>query len=266
MNIFFRELKAHRKSLIIWCIGMMLMTSAGMAKYAGFSTAGQSINDLMKQLPESVQAVLGAGTFDLSTALGFYVALFLYLVIMGTVHSSMLGANIISKEESEKTAEFLFVKPASRKKIITAKLLAAILNIIILNVVTCIISIVMVGYYNKGASINKDIIILMTGMFILQLMFLFIGTALAAISKRPRSAASMATAVLLTTFILSVAIDINKKLDNLKYFTPFKYYDAKILVANSGGFKTVYLILSVIIICAAVSITYIFYNKRDLNI
>ena len=44
---------------------------------------------------------------------------------MATVHAAMLGADIISKEERDKTAEFLFVKPISRNKIIISKLLGS---------------------------------------------------------------------------------------------------------------------------------------------
>ena len=265
MNIFMVEMKAHRKSLIIWCIAMLFMVGAGMSKYQVFSTSGQSINDVMGKLPKVVQTIFGIGVFDLSKASGFYGILFLYLVLMTTIHAVMLGANIISKEERDKTTEFLMAKPISRDKVITAKLLAALVNIIILNIVTLISSIFIVGYFSKGESFNSDIGILMVGMFILQLIFMLIGTALAAVSKKPKTAPSVATGILLTAYLLSTVIDINIKLENLKYFTPFKYFEAKNLISN-GGFEPVFVILSVLIIAVLLSVTYVFYRKRDLNV
>lgn len=265
MNVFIIEMKAHRKSLIIWCIAMLLMVGSGMSKYEVFSTSGQSINDVMNKLPKVVQSIFGIGAFDLSKASGFYALLFLYLVLMTTIHAAMLGANIISKEERDKTTEFLMVKPISRDKIITAKLSAAFVNIIILNMVTLISSIAIVGYFGKGESVNSDIGLLMAGMFILQLLFMVIGTALAAVSKKPKSAPAVATGILLTAYLLSTAIDINTKLESLKYITPFKYFEAKNLI-SSGGFEPVFVILSVLIIAVSLSSTYIFYRNRDLNV
>ncbi|KUO49071.1 MAG: ABC transporter [Desulfitibacter sp. BRH_c19] len=265
MNVFIREMKANRKSLIIWSIGVFLMVASSMGKYAALSASGQSINDLLGQMPNSLKAIMGLGTFDLSTVIGYYGVLFIYLVVMATIHAAMLGANIISKEERDKTAEFLLVKPISRNKIITSKLSATLVNILVLNLVTFVSSIVMVQKYSNGESVIGDITVLMIGMFMLQLIFLFIGTAIAAISKNPKTATSLSTGILLITFILSVAIDINSRIENLKYLTPFKYYEAKNLLLD-GGFDAVYVILSAVIIPVLFSTTYVFYRKRDLNV
>lgn len=265
MNIFFREMKAHRKSLFFWGIGILIMVAGGMSKYAGLAASGESMNEIIAQMPISVQSIIGVGFFNLSKASGFYGVLFLYLIVMATIHSSMLGADIISKEERDKTSEFLFVKPVSRNKIITAKLLAAFANIFILNIVTLFSSISIVGYYSKGEAITGDIVKLMVGMFILQLMFMLIGTAIASLSKNPKAASSAATGILLATFVLYKLIDLNKNIEVLKYFTPFKYFDAKDIM-YSGGFDTVFMILSVLIIAILLSVTYVFYKKRDLNI
>lgn len=265
MNVFIVEMKAHRKSLIIWSFGILFMVAAGMGKYVALSSSGQSMTELLSQMPKSMLIIFGIGDFDVSKASGYFGMLFLYLALMATVHAAMIGADIISKEERDKTAEFLLTKPISRTKIITSKLLAALTNIIIFNIITLVSSIVVVGKYSKGESVSAEIIILMCGMFILQLIFMFIGTAIAALSKNPKTASSISTAVLLTTYILSMVISMNSKLENLKYITPFKYFEAKNLMSG-GGFQWNFVILSIIIIGTMISITYVFYKKRDLSI
>lgn len=105
---------------------------------------------------------------------------------MVTIHASMLGANIISKEERDKTTEFLMVKPISRTKILTSKLLAALANVLILNLVTLVLSIAIVGKYSHGEAVTSEIQMLTVGMLILQAIFLFIGSGIAAISKTRR--------------------------------------------------------------------------------
>lgn len=265
MNIFVREIKANRKSLILWCIGVILMVVAGMGKYGVVSSSGEYMNDIISSMPKSLQVMFGTASFDLSKASGFYGVIFSYLVLMATIHASMLGANIISKEERDKTAEFLMVKPISRNKVITSKLLAAFLNIVIFNIITLISSITIVKYYAKGEGIASDIVVLTIGMFILQLIFLTIGTGIAAISKSPKTATTASTGILLITFILSMIVDMNSNLDGLKYIIPFKYYEAKNLMFG-GGFEPAFVILSVIIIAVLLCTTYVFYRKRDLNV
>lgn len=265
MNIFLKELKSHRKSIIIWSVCVFLMVVSGMGKYAAYSGGGQSINELVANMPKTMKAVLGFQAVDLSKAGGYFVMLYLYLLLMATIHAAMLGATIFAKEERDKTSEFLFVKPVSRTAIITAKLLAALVNIIVFNVVTLISSIVLVAQYNKGASVSGDIAVLMAGMFIIQLLFMVIGSAIAAVKKKPKTAASLATTILLLTYLLSIIIDLSDKADGLKYFTPFKYFQAKDIMFGSG-LDARYVILSAVLITALTFVTYFFYRKRDLNV
>lgn len=265
MNIFLKELKSHRKSLIFWSIGIFFMVASGMAKFEAFSSSGQSINTMMGDLPKSLKVVLGMSDLDLSKASGYYGMLFLYLLLMATIHAAMLGATIMAKEERDKTSEFLFVKPVSRTTIITAKLVAAFVNIVIFNLITLVSSIILMGKYSHGEAVASEIAVLMMAMFILQILFMVIGSALAAVKRKPKTAASQAMAILLLTYGLSIAVDLNEHLKGLRYLTPFKYFEAK-HVMYGGGFQTSFVVLSAVLIGALAFATYFFYKKRDLNL
>jgi len=58
---------------------------------------------------------------------------------------------------------------------------------------------------------------------------------------------------------------MDKKLDFLKYFTPFKYVDAGDLF-RTGKIDGIYLLLSGAIIVVSLILAYVVYNKRDLYI
>lgn len=265
MNIFLKELKSHRKSLIFWSIGVFLMVGSGMTKYEAYSSSGQSINKLMADMPKTLRAVFGFNDLDLTKASGYYGMLFLYLVLMATIHAVMLGATIIAKEERDKTSEFLFVKPVSRSKVITAKLLAALINIVIFNLATFVSSIILLGKYSDGEAVNSEIAILMVAMFILQVLFMVIGSATAAVKKKPKTAASVATGILLLMYMLSMIIDLNESIKGIRYFTPFKYFEAK-NVMYGGGLDVSFVVISLILILSFLVITYVYYKKRDLNV
>lgn len=264
MNIFLREMKAHRWNLIFWAIGMIFMIMAGMAKFAAYEQAGQTAADLMAQLPKGMQVIFGLSGFDLMKASGFYGVLFLYLAVMGAVHAVLLGANLISKEERDKTSEFLFAKPVSRAGAITGKLLAGVAHVVILNAITWVSSIYFVGYYGKGESVGREIALLMIGLLLLQLIFLSVGTLVAGFARKPRFASGRATTVMLVTFLLYYFVNMDADLEFLKYLTPFKYFDAAVVMKD--GLDPVFIALSAVIIVASVVGTYRFYEARDLNV
>lgn len=265
MNIVLRELRAHLKSIIIWCVSMVLLIYTGMIKYSGIEQSGDAINDMLAGLPDALLTAFGMNQFDLTQIGGYYGIFFLYFVLIGTIHAVMLGATIISKEERDHTADFLFVKPVKRNKIITAKMIAGLINIIILNITTLISSIIFVNIYNKGESITGDIFMLMLALLILQLLFYSIGAFTSTVTNNTRSATSISTGILLGTFILSIAIDMYDKLDFLKFITPFKYFEAKDIMFG-GKINGIFVILSFTIIIVATIYTYKGYQRRDLKV
>lgn len=265
MNIYLRELKAHRWGLFFWSLGMIFMISAGMAKYAAFETAGQSVTDMLGQIPKAVQAVFGMTGFDLGSAGGFYGMLFLYLAVMGAVHASLLGANLISKEERDRTSEFLYAKPVSRSRVLTAKLLAGLTNVVVLNAVTLGGSLYFVDYFSKEPPITGDIVLLMAGLLFLQLIFLSIGAVVAGFVHRPKTAPSISTTIMFVAFLMSYLVNMNANLEFLKYLTPFKYFDAAQMMTD-GALDPVYVALATAIIVASLFGTYRFYSARDLSV
>lgn len=265
MNVFVRELKVQRTALIFWSLGMVALVGAGMAKFAGYEEAGQSVEQLMATLPRAVLVVFGMTGFDLSTAEGFYGVLFLYVAVMGAVHAVLLGSTLVSKEERDRTSEFLFAKPIPRGRALTGKLLAGLVNVVVLNLVTAVSSLYFVGFFGEGRSSSDEIQVLMVGLLFLQLIFLAVGAVVAGVSKRPKSAPSRATSVMFLTFLVFYLVNLNEDLAPLRFLSPFKYFDAATLMAD-GTLDPVYVVLSVAIIALAVAGTYRFFARRDLTV
>lgn len=265
MNIFLRELKAHRWGLVFWCLGMVMLVYSGMAKYAAYEQAGASVEDIIGQLPKGVLAVFGMAGFDLTTAAGFYGVLFLYLAVMAAVHASLLGSGVIAKEERDHTSEFLYTKPASRAKVLTGKLTAGLANLVLFNLATLASSLYFVDFFSDEAPLSREIMLLMVGLFFIQLIFFSIGALVAGTTHRPKSASSIATSIMFLTFLLAFVINLNEELDFLKYVTPFKYFDAGTIMTDIA-LDPVYVVLSLAIIVLCIVGTYRFYAARDLTV
>jgi len=243
---------------------MAFLIAVGMVKYSGVAAVGQSANDLINQLPEAMRNILGMNNLDITSVAGYYGVFFLYFLLLGGTHAIMLGATIISKEERDKTADFLFVKPIERSRVVTAKLVAVLINLLIFNLVTLLASVFFVAMYNQGEPINDQIIYLMISLFILQVIFAAIGTGISGLAKNTKKATSLATTLFLMTFLLSMAIELYNKIDFLKYFTPFKYFPT--VEVMKGSFDPFFLFLAAVIIIGSTALTYITIQKRDIYI
>lgn len=265
MNVLKRELRGNMKSLIIWSICMVLLVLVGMVKFSGISAAGSASVELFNSLPESVKAIFGLTGIDVTSVGGFFSMFFLYFMLLGSIHSGMLGATIISKEERDKTADYLFAKPRTRATIIAEKYAAWFINIIVFNLVTCVSSVVIVGGYNKGESITSGIIEMMTALFILQFLFGAIGLSVSSLVDSNKKATGITTAIILGTYMLSIGMSVNENLAKLRVLSPFKYFEGPAMMTGNG-MEAAYVAFSIILGIGLSIVTFYYYGKRDLKV
>lgn len=264
MNIFLRELKANLKSLMIWCVIMLLLIMIAVAKYSAFA-GDPAMLKMLDSIPPAVMDAMNMRAFNLTTLTGFYGIMFIYFSLMGAISAAMWGSDIISKEERDKTVEFSLVLPVSRSQVITAKALAALINCIGFVLFTWGMSHVAVRSYNPDQAYFDFLALEMQGMFGIELVFLAVGLLLGSAMKQYKLSGSTAVGIILVTYFVSIITSVQEKLDFLKYFTPFKYFDAGELYRN-GHLDNDYLLLSAVIITICIVAAYWIYNRRDLYI
>jgi len=264
MNIFLRELKANLKSLVIWSVIVVLLIMIAVAKFSAFA-GDPSMLAMLDSMPPAMLDALNMRAFNLTTVSGFYGVMFIYFGLMGAIAAAMWGSDIISKEERDKTVEFSLVLPVSRGRVVTAKALAALVNCFAFVLITWAVSLVGVRSYNPDQAFYDFLALEMQAMLAIELIFLAIGLLLGCAMKQYKLSSSAAVAIILVTYFMSIISSMQADLDFLKYFTPFKYFDAGELF-RSGQMEGAYLLLAAAIIVVCVAAAYWIYNKRDLYI
>ena len=264
MNIFLRELRANFRSLLIWGFIVVLFVLMGTSKFSAYYNNPDLLATL-NSLPKEVLSILNLQAFNLTTIAGFFGIMFAYYALLLSIAAAMWGSDIIAKEERDKTVEFSLTLPVTRARVVTAKALAALANCLLLLLIAWGASLVSGARYEPDAAFFKFVALSMAALFILELIFLAIGVFLGCAMKRYKMASSAALFVLLGTYFLSVVVTLNKSLDFLKYFSPFKYFDPAALLHQSR-FDAVFLGLSLAVIVAFTAGAYLTYNRRDLYI
>ncbi len=264
MNILFRELKANLKSLIIWCVIVVLFTVVGFSKFSAYYNNPEMLA-ILKDLPPAVVSAMSLNAFNLTTITGFLGVMYTYVALMLAIAAVMWGSDTISKEERDKTVEFSLTLPVTRGKVVIAKTIAAFINCIVLLLITTVFLVVTAQQYKPDAEFYRFLLLIMISVFIIQMVFLAVGVFLGCAMKQYRRAGSLAVSILLLTYFLSVIAGLNKNLDFLKYFSPFKYFDPTAML-NESRIGIGYVGLSIGIIAFCLVGGYLLYSKRDLYI
>jgi len=264
MNIFLRELRANVKSLLIWSVIIFLLILIAVSKFSAFA-GDPSMLAMLDSLPPVMLDALNMRAFNLTTLSGFYGLMFIYFGLMGAIAAALWGAEIISKEERHKTVEFSLVLPVSRRRVVTAKALAALVNCAAFVLITWAVSLVAVQSYAPDQAYYDFLALEMLAMFALELVFLAVGLLLGCALRQYKLSSSIAVGVFLVTYFVSIFSGLHENLDFLKYFTPFKYFDAGALY-RTGRFDPPFLLLSAAIIVVCLAAAYWSYDRRDLYI
>ncbi len=259
-----REIKANTRSLLIWGAIVILFIFMGLAEFSGYAGNPEML-EILDSMPPALLTALNMNVFNLTTITGFYGVMFAYFALLATISAAMWGSDIISKEERDKTVEFALTLPITRSKLVTGKILAAVVNCIALLIIMWVASLVGAAQYQPDSKFYEFLFLLMQVLFIMQMVFLAVGIFLGCALKQHRRAGSIAVSLLLGTYFLSVISGLSENLEFLRYLTPFKYFDPGLLLRESRiDINYVWLSLVIIIVCIAGG--YYTYARRDLYI
>ena len=264
MRIYFRELKANFKSLMIYCGISLFFLTVGFAKFSGYAENPELL-EVMNGLPDAMLDAFSMNAFNLTTVEGFYGVMFVFIGLILSIAAVMWGSDIIAEEERDKTVEFALTLPVRRSTLIAAKTAVVVTNSIILGLFTWAITLANAAQYDPEPVFYEFVALGMLAIFIMQLVFLAVGVLLGAGIKNHKKASSIAISILLGTYFISVIAGLNEDFEKLKYLTPFKYFDpAKLL--NEGRLEPVFLWLSLGIVVLSMAGAYLTYSRRDLYI
>jgi ABC-2 type transport system permease protein len=264
--IFKRELKRNLKSLIIWSIvlsGLIILT---LSIYPQFAEQQKEMTKLLEAYPESIKKAFGMNELNMGDLMGFYgVEIYMMTTLLGSIYSAILASNILAKEENEKTIEFLLSKPVTRSRIVTEKLLAVLVNILIFNVVSAIASII--GFqFAKDPDVPTDTFsLLIAATILLHLTFGAIAFMLSSLMKKTRNILSVSLGIVLAAYFMNVMAGISEDLEFLKYISPFKYVDAASII-NDNEIEPLYIFIMAAVILISIFTSYMIYRKKDIAV
>lgn len=137
-NIFLKEWKRYRLSLAGWSAVLILLIVLTMVFYPTIAENAGQLDSLLKSPVIAGMMEMfagGADAFSFTDILGFYATKNItFIMLLGSIYSMILASTILSREENEKTADFLLTRPVTRTEVFTAKAGVWLTVILVLNI------------------------------------------------------------------------------------------------------------------------------------
>jgi len=264
LNLFLRELKNNLKGTVLTSFIVVLYIAFSLLIYSSMKENISRITDFYYLMPESFQVAFNFHINQWDNVLGYYVTYFVYFVpIITGCYSIILGAKILSKEEQNKTAEFLLSRPISRNQIISSKLLTLFIHILGINLLAFLTGLIGCGIVSDWEFNIKSLVILHTYGCLICLLFGLIGFFITVVMKRAKAISGIGIGIILVTYFFDVMIRVFGKVQFLLYLTPFKYINIE-AHSQDYSFDTWRLIYFIGISGLLIVLSYVFYRRKDI--
>ena len=261
MTIVRHELRLGRKAFIIWsgAVGFLLVVCIFL--FPEMKGEMDSISTTFSDMG-SFTAAFGMDKLNFGTLVGYYaIECGNVLGLGGAFFASLCAAAILCREEKERTAEFLLTHPVSRVRIITEKLIAVMLQVVAMNLIVFVLSIISMAAV--GESIPwKEVSLLHLAFLIMQIELSGICFGISAFMHKGSIGVGLGVTFML--YFMNLISNITEKAKGLKYITPFAYCDGATIVSELK-IDAVKVAIGMIICAAGIAAAYLKYTKKDIR-
>ena len=261
MTLIKHELRQGWKSLAIWTLSIGFFIVICVMMYPEMEGEMEEVSEMFSSMG-AFTAAFGMDKLNFGTLIGFYaIECGNILGIGGAFFAAILGITALAKEEKERTAEFLLSHPVSRNKVITEKLIAVFLQIVIMNVLVFLMSIASI------AGIGEEILweelgLLHLAYFLVQIVLAGICFGISAFIRGNGIGAGIGLATVM--YFINIVANITESAKDLKYLTPFGFAEGADIITNVDlEWKMV--AINMVFAFIAVGMAYWKYAKKDIR-
>ena len=262
--MFKRELKINLKSFIIWTsilIGLFLVVFLIYPSIIN-SANMEMIDEMMKMFPEEMLKAFNMDISTIDSAFGWLKTEgFVFVLLITGIYSGILGSNILLKEESDKTIEYLNSVPVTRKNIVLNKILCGLLYIVLMIAIIGIFN--FVGLSLSGDFDRKSYMLLSITPIFSSIVIFAVCLFLSTFTHKTKKTLGISLGIVFASYFLNVISEMGESTEFLKYISIFTLADIRNVIINVS--------INPLMVALAMGITVIFmilttirYEKKEL--
>ena len=260
MTMIRHELRQNRISLAVWTLAVGALMAVCILIFPEMQEEMDGAGDLFASMGSFTEA-FGMDQVSFGTLTGFYaVECGNILGLGGAFFSALCGVSILAKEEKDHTAEFLLTHPVSRARIVTCKLAAAGLQIVLLNAVIYAASIGSIAVIGEEIP-WKEVSLLHLAYLLLQIEIAAVCFGISAFLRHGGMGIGLGAAAVL--YFLNLIANITDSAEFLRYITPFGYAEGSDIV-TSVSLEWGLVALGLAYGAAGIAAAYMKYCRKDI--
>lgn len=259
MAVFKYEWRQLRRYTFWWSMICGFLIFMMLPVYLGFLTP--EMMEFSRMADNPVFDLLGVNPGVMTKPVGVFGFLTSFFAIAAGINGMYLGFRAFQKEAVGRSAEFLYTKPFKKRKIFCAKTAAAGLSIFITGMSYFTAGMVS-AYLNvkEGFSFGLYAMVALS-FFWIQLFFMLLGALAGAGYPKVRTPLLFSAGVVFVFYIFS-AYAGKVGAEVLKYFTPFSWFGASVIVTEEGyrtGYLAAMIFFSILFAVSGLSL----FTKKD---
>ena len=220
------------------------------------------IDEMMKIFPEEMLKAFNMDISSMDSAYGWLKSEgFVFVLLIIGCYAGTLGANILVKEESDKTIEYLNSLPIKRNDILKTKVIVGLTNIVLLVFILMIFN--YIGLTLSGPLDVKQFLLLSITPLFPSLVLFFTSLFISTYFNKTKKTMGISLGLVLISYILNTLSALSESVEFLKYFSAFTLADIRNVILNVS-INPILIVLTVVISILLLAMTIIRYNKKEL--
>lgn len=262
--MFKREMKINLRGFIVWTsilIGLFLVVFLVYPSIVNNDSIGM-MNEMMKLFPEEMLKAFNMDISSIDSAFGWLKTEgFVFVLLITGIYSGILGSNILLKEESDKTIEYLNSVPITRKNIVLSKIFCGLLYIILMVLVIGIFN--FIGLYISG-DFNKKVYILLSITPVFSSVVIFaICLFLSTFTHKTKKTLGISLGIVFASYFFNIIAEMGESTDFLKYVSVYTLADIRNVILNAS-INPLLVSLTIGITVILIVLTMIHYERKEL--
>ena len=261
MTIVKHELRQGRLAFWIWTGAIAFLLAVCAYLYPEMKGEMGEVGEVFSSMG-SFTAAFGMDRLNFGTLTGYSaIEGGNVLGLGGAFYAALTAIGSLSREERDKTAEFLLSHPVTRTRVAAEKLLAVLLQVTALNLIVYAVAVGAIAAV--GETIPwKELNLLHLAYFLLQLEIAGICFGLSAFMRKGSLGAGLGIAALF--YMINLIANITESASFLKYITPFAYCDgADIMLGNR--LDGVRIMIGILLGTAGILAAFLHYPRKDIH-
>ena len=262
--MFKREMKINFKSFLIWLSVILILFGVVFLIYPSIinSDSIEKLDEIMKIFPPEVLKAFNMDISSIDSAFGWLKTEgFVFVLLITGCYSGILGSNILLKEESDKTIEYLNSLPITRNRIVFEKVLAGLIYIILMIFISGLFN--FIGLLLSGDLNIKQYVLLSITPLFSSFSIYFICMFLSTFTHKTKKMVGLSLGIVLISYFLQILSSMSETTEFLKYFSLFTLADIRNVIVKVA-INPIMVLITICVSLVFLVLTVIHYNKKEL--